>query len=386
MHLRKLLFWAHLVAGLAVGVVVFVMAVSGTLLSYERQIVRWADRDAAAQNPASSDPAEQRSIADPAGSAQRLSPEPLLAALHRSLPSGASITRLTLQAEPDAPALVSLRDGSTLLVSQTTGAVLKRSAARSVFHALEDVHRALALGLLHYRSAGTTVTGACNAAFFFLVLSGIYLWWPRKWTRRALRAVVWFEAGKRGKARDFNWHNVIGLWCALPLSVIVLSGLFISYPGLAQLVEKGSPLARPGAAPAQPPARAARDGAPTLDSLFADAAQRVPGWRAITIRFPAPEGSALTFAILKGEGVRPTHWSRLTVDRKTGAPLRWQQYGELGAARRAIAWGRWLHTGEAGGILGQTAAALASAGAALLVWTGFSLAWRRLFRRARSAP
>ena len=49
-------------------------------------------------------------------------------------------------------------------------------------------------------------------------------------------AVVWFRGGLRGKARDFNWHNVIGLWCAVPLFVVVLSGVVISYPWASDLV------------------------------------------------------------------------------------------------------------------------------------------------------
>ena len=38
---------------------------------------------------------------------------------------------------------------------------------------------------------------------------------------------------------------------------------------------------------------------------------------------------------------------------------------------------RFLHTGEALGFFGKLVAALASIGGALLVWTGFALAWRR---------
>ena len=44
---------------------------------------------------------------------------------------------------------------------------------------------------------------------------------------------------------------------------------------------------------------------------------------------------------------------------------------------QARRWVRFLHTGEALGLAGQTLAGLASAAAALLVWTGLSLALRR---------
>jgi uncharacterized iron-regulated membrane protein len=50
--------------------------------------------------------------------------------------------------------------------------------------------------------------------------------------------------------------------------------------------------------------------------------------------------------------------------------------GDTGGKLRA--WSRFLHTGEEFGIIGQTIAMLASFGALFLVWTGFSMAWRRL--------
>ena len=49
------------------------------------------------------------------------------------------------------------------------------------------------------------------------------------------------------------------------------------------------------------------------------------------------------------------------------------------AGRRLRSWIRFSHTGEAGGIPGETIAALASLGACFLAWTGISLAIRRLW-------
>jgi len=48
---------------------------------------------------------------------------------------------------------------------------------------------------------------------------------------------------------------------------------------------------------------------------------------------------------------------------------------------------RFAHTGEVLGLPGQTVAGLVSLGAAVLVWTGLALAWRR-FRawRGRRVP
>jgi uncharacterized iron-regulated membrane protein len=68
---------------------------------------------------------------------------------------------------------------------------------------------------------------------------------------------------------------------------------------------------------------------------------------------------------------------------KTAEVVRWEPFSEYNAGRRARSWMRFLHTGEAGGFAGQTIAAIASAGAVVLVWTGIGLAIRRLFRAAR---
>ena len=64
-----------------------------------------------------------------------------------------------------------------------------------------------------------------------------------------------------------------------------------------------------------------------------------------------------------------------------------ETFDSFNTGRRIRSWLRFIHTGEAGGIPGQTIAGIASAGAAVLVWTGLMLAWRR-FRswRQRSRP
>ena len=105
---------------------------------------------------------------------------------------------------------------------------------------------------------GRAMTGASNLAFLFIVLSGLFLWWPRSWKWPAVRSITWFKGGLRGKARDFNWHNTIGFWSAIPLAIIVAGGVVISYPWATGLVYR----AYGEAPPAPAGAGAARGGGP----------------------------------------------------------------------------------------------------------------------------
>src|SRR5687767_15338244 len=52
---RTLVFWLHLLTGVTVAIVVLMMSVTGVLLTYEKQMLRWADTrslDGAPPSPA----------------------------------------------------------------------------------------------------------------------------------------------------------------------------------------------------------------------------------------------------------------------------------------------------------------------------------------------
>ena len=44
--IRTVLFWFHLATGLTAGVVVLIMSATGVALTYEKQVLEWADRRA----------------------------------------------------------------------------------------------------------------------------------------------------------------------------------------------------------------------------------------------------------------------------------------------------------------------------------------------------
>lgn len=357
-RIRPILFWLHLATGLAAGAVILVLSVSGVLLMYERQITEWADQRYASPLP-------------PGG--PHLPVEALLAAALAGRPGRPA--SVTLQADPTRPAAVSLGRERTVYLDPSTGVVLGEGSrgARRFFQWITGVHRWLgAEG--ESRALFRGITGACNVGFLLLILSGPLLWLPQRWTRRQVRNVAWFRRGLSGKARNFNWHNVIGLWLGVPLFFIVLTGVAMSYPSRS---EGGPRHVRGGGDRGGEPA-VRLDG---LDALWARAERQVPGWRSLTMRLPPAADAPVAFTIARGGRARPDLRAQLTLDRRSGAVVRWETFASQSRGRQLRSWGRWVHTGEAGGFLGQTLAGLASAGAALLVWTGFALSWRRFLPR-----
>jgi uncharacterized iron-regulated membrane protein len=379
MRFRSFLFWLHLTAGVVAGSVVLVMSVTGVLLTYEKQMVAWAERSPLA--------------AAPSPGAVRLPVETLVARVLEARPSATAAT-VTVRSGPDEPVTVSLgRDGQVLL-NAYTGEVLGEGAVglRGFFRSVTDWHRWLAASG-EYRTTGRAVTGACNLAFLVLVVTGAYLWLPKAWTRLQLRNITWFRRGLPGKARDFNWHNTIGFWSFAPLFVVVLSATVISYPWASNLVyravgEQPPAPQRPAGPQGERGSRAPETPALAgLDLHLARAEQHVPDWRTISLRVPTSETAPLVFTIDQGSGGQPQKRGTLTLDRVTGAVVKWETFGSNSLGRRVRTVMRFAHTGEVLGLPGQTIAGIASAGGAVLVYTGLALSLRRFvaWRRRRGA-
>jgi uncharacterized iron-regulated membrane protein len=370
--IRRTLFWLHLSAGAVAGLVIFVMSVTGVLLTWQRQIIRFADR--VVRNRAS--------VAGPA----RKSPEELLS---RAIESRHAVpTVLTMHSEAAEPPSMEFGRGMLVYFDPHTGEPLGEGSAsiRRFFREVEDWHRWLAAGVAS-RAVARGVTGGSNLVFLGLLLSGFYLWLPRN--RQQLRAAIFFRRGLSGKAREWNWHNTIGFWCLAPLVVIVASGVVMSYGWANDLVYRvtGNQPPRQGAGRGnRERGDTAKDSSISLagiDAAWARAESQAPGWKLITLRLPPDSRAPFAFTIDSGDGGRPDLRGQLTVSRRGAEVIRWEPFAGNNAGRRLRSWIRFAHTGEAAGAAGQAIAALASLGAAFLVWTGLSLSVRRLWAAVR---
>ena len=386
MKLRTLIFWPHLAAGITAGVVILVMSVTGVVLTYERQLVAWSD-------------SQYRSTV-PAQGASRLPVETLLLTIRTEHPDIAA-NALTVGSAADAPVMVAVPQ-RTLYFDAYSGRLLGEGSQsmRRFMSETRAWHRWLAVDG-DGRTAARFITGWSNLIFLFIVTSGFYLWFPRKWTWNHVRTVLLFNRTTTAKARDFNWHNVIGIWSAIPLFIVVLSALPMSFPWANALVyravgeeppvqrgrEGGAARGREGGTAAGREGRGARDGgareeraAPSLEglnTLWSRAEQHVEGWRTINVRVPESNRAPVVVAIDKGDGGQPQLRSTLTLDRASGEVVTYEAFADQSLGRRLRSISRFAHTGEVLGIPGQTIAGLATAGSVVLVWTGLALAWRR---------
>jgi uncharacterized iron-regulated membrane protein len=386
---RATVFWAHLTVGVVAGLFILNMAVSGILIAYRVPITEWAEQS-------------QRTIAVPQGQ-ERLEVETLIRQA-QEIDAKTRFFRMTHYSDPArAEEFYGLGDNPAVLfldpyTGQATGEGQK--GVRGFFAFMTGWHRWLAMSG-GYRPTGKAITGAVSLAFFAMLLSGLCLWLPKKWSAKSLRPITVFRGGLSGKARDWNWHNVFGIWWAPLILITTLTGLLMSYTwaqSLLDLAVGSPPPVRQAASPkpktatlkpavpptASPVARLNPDG---LNQLFAVAEEKMPGWHMISFVLPYSPDAPANFFISCTENAegRPDLTAHLVLDRHTGAVLTWDPYEKKNRGEKLQSWVVALHTGAIGGLIGQTLAALSACGAIMLVWTGLSLASRRLFA-SRGTP
>ena len=379
---RAVLFWAHLAVGCVAGLVILAMSVTGVLLAFERQINAVVDAPAVLQ-----------------GQSEAGAPASLDLVLARLKSDGqGEPSELVLHSNPNAPVEARFGRERTLYLNPWTAEVIGQPSegTRAFFGTVERLHRSLGLGM--QSAFGRGMTGAANLAFLFMLLSGLYLWLPKVFNRTSLKHRILFRGNLQGRTREWNWHHVFGIWTVIPLLFIVLTGVIMSYPWASNLLYtmtgtqasagggRGDRGPR-GAGPDRMDLHGDRSAPPqfrTLDDLTRIAKQQVSGWKSMAVEVPNAAEKTLAVLVDKSMGGEPEQVAQLVLNRQSGHVDSIRHFSDNNAGRKLRAWARFLHTGEEFGVAGETIAAIACIGAVFLVWTGLSMALRRLFAALRS--
>lgn len=105
-------------------------------------------------------------------------------------------------------------------LDQSTGSITKGGEAlgNSFFGFILDVHRSLTLGEI-----GRMITGTATLLFALMMLTtGLYLWYPNnKGRRKSSFKIKWNASSKR---LNYDLHNITGFYFFLPLFLVGITG------------------------------------------------------------------------------------------------------------------------------------------------------------------
>lgn len=375
----------HFYAGMLCVPLVLWLAVTGTIYTWRPQIEAWLDR-----------PYQHLVPHGPIAS-----PDAQVGAALAAVP-GAALHKYQLPASPDdAVQVIVGKNGkeTRVWVDPTTTRVLKvegeeQRPMRLVFH----LHGELLAG-----PAGSVLveTGACWA--IVMLLTGLYLWWPRG--GRGLAGVLYprLRGGKRVFWRDI--HAVAGIW-------VSFAALFLIVTGLPWAQAWGSYLReiRQVTGTTDGPIEwtiGGRNPALADDPMLGDHAEH----RGMTMKHAAPKPGELARVIA---AVRPLHiagpvliappiagkagWtatsdaddrplrSEAVIDGATGEVLATKRFDQRHWIDRAVGYGIAIHEGAFFGLANQLLGTLTAMLLATLSVSGVVMWWRRRPKGLLGAP
>lgn len=214
---KYLMSLLHLWLGLLSGVVLVVVCFTGSVLVFQEPIEN----------------AVNRKVRRVAIGEQRLALDSLLANYNRHFELAAG--RISVSSDPEVATHFFAFDRKTgervsAYFNPYTAALIgtENKALQSFFSFNLRLHRWLLV-----RGIGKQIVGASTLIFVFMLLSGLFLWWPRK--KRELQAAFTLKRKTTFFRRVYELHNVLGFYAMIGLLLLSLSGLYFSYPWVRQM-------------------------------------------------------------------------------------------------------------------------------------------------------
>jgi uncharacterized iron-regulated membrane protein len=203
--LYRMLWRWHFYAGLVCIPFVIWLAVTGSIYLFRPQIEAWIDRDLVALER-TGEPATQRAI---------------IAAATAAVP-GSTLAGIVLPEHPDQAArvLVSDRGARTrVYVHPDTLQVLKTVDEQNRFERIVfRLHGELMMG-----NGGSILVELAASWAIVMILTGLYLWWPRH--AKGLGGVLYPRFGEGAKRFWRDLHAVTGIWVSAFALFLLSTGL-----------------------------------------------------------------------------------------------------------------------------------------------------------------
>jgi len=207
--LSKINAWLHLWLGLASGIVVVILGITGCILVFEQEIKSLTSPWLHAERPAN---------------AKTLPPSVLHRAVEKVLP-GKHIESVWYHGENRSAHFSIHESDSMVYVNPYTAEVIAMVDHEDFFHFIDEGHRHLWVpGKL-----GKQIVGWSTFIFFLLLISGIILWWPKKWTKATRNQSFKIKWKARFKRINYDLHNVLGFYSLLLAILMAVTGLVMSF-------------------------------------------------------------------------------------------------------------------------------------------------------------
>lgn len=365
MKAKKIVGKAHLILGLGSGIIVFIIAITGCMYSFQEEIqsVLQPYRYTASKEGTVLPPSKLISIAEKALPGKHIHAV--------NYPGGdRSAQVIFFNFEPDYYYYF-------VYVDPYTGAILQvGDMTQNFFHIVLDGHFYLWLP----PEIGQPVAASATLIFFILMITGLVLWWPKNKSNAKQRFTIKWNS--RWRRKNYDLHRVLGFY-ALTLGIILsITGLVWGFQWFAQGYYSlaGGEKSLTYVDPASDSTQSSTTAIPAIDAVFKKMTTMYPHAQALEVHTPENSSSSIAANAnpLTGTYYKTDYHyfdqytlKELTVDHVYG------RYANTNNADKLMRMNYDIHVGAIFGLPGKILMFLASLVCASLPVTGTLLWWGR---------
>ncbi len=221
MTLKELIGKIHLWLGLITAPLVFFVCITGTIFVFSDEIVDLSAGDARYVKQVKE---------------EKLPTEELIKIIKEAFPKRMQPSYMVCYRDPDRSVRFnsfSKEEGLRMVyIDQYTGEILKDDPTIYFFYVVAHLHHSL---MLH--GIGEWIIDITTIIFLIALLTGLILWWPKKWDRKHRKASFTVKWTANAKRINYDLHNVLGFYSLGVCIVIVTTGLLISFKPLASFTK-----------------------------------------------------------------------------------------------------------------------------------------------------
>ena len=373
MPVKKTVRKVHLILGLASGLIVVFLGITGCILAFQKEIEHLSQsyRFVQKQEKEFLPPSQLKAI----GVAQ-LPGKHLHSVLYHGKDRSTQV--IFFDFEPNEHYYI-------VYLNPYDGSVLEvKNMYRDFFYQVIQGHYYLWLP----PNIGQPIVASATLVFVIMMITGLILWWPRNKAARKQRfSIKWSATWKR---KNYDLHNVLGFYMTWVAIIIAFTGLVFGFEWFRNSVYKatGGKKSLVYSEPYSGRGYAIQTGKPMVDILWERMKKEYPNSETLEVHIPTTDSSVIEIAANPDS---ETYWKidYRYFDRYSLQELQVGHiYGRSTAATVAdklIRMNYDIHTGAIWGLPGKILAFFASLIASSLPVTGF-LIWmgRRKKRKAES--
>ncbi|SFN90469.1 Uncharacterized iron-regulated membrane protein [Chryseobacterium oleae] len=231
-HKKKISFtkkWSaklHLWFGLSVGIIVFIVSLTGTLYVFKDEIQNSLRKEAMYVKETTASPLSIALLKEKVS--LELNEKFPVNAVEISLDKNKSYRFSYYEKNKKGwNYFEEVKINKLVYVDQYTGKLLAIYDEKyNFFNILKYIHWSLLLN----SEWGKYVVGIPTVLFIFMLITGIVLWWPKN--KKARKGRFWFswENVKTWKRKNYDLHNVLGFYASFFALLMSITGIYFAYP------------------------------------------------------------------------------------------------------------------------------------------------------------